>query len=602
MDPAGTLERRVAAVEQVLAARAAQVPLPDSPPRPPASVPIALPERYDGNPEQFKGFLMQCGFYVEEHPEMFRSPDAEVRFTMSLLTGRAREWATALWSDDSPLLRSGREFHQALMEIFDHPAVGRRPAVRLLDCRQGNRTAAEFSFEFRTIAANLRWPDDCLQAIFLRALTPDLQDELAHRGEAPSFDDLVRQAIRLDNTMRDRRRRRPPTEVPRGTALPAIEAAEPMQVDRTPLTPTERRRRLQGGLCLYCGGAGHSIASCASRPAPSTVQLPVGISSFYTNSLSQFTVPIRVERGGHRYEGRALIDSGSAGNFINANLAERMNLTLQRLAHPISVRGVTGDRMPEGTILYRTQPFQLSVGVLHTESLEVYVLPKSKDDVILGLPWLRKHNPRLEWRTEEIVAWSDQCLRDCMSLPCQATGVESPEPENLDVVPAEYLDFKDVFSKEKASGLPPHRECDCAIDLLEGAKMQRGTLYPVSLTEEESLETYIQEGLQQGIIQPSTSPVTAGFFFIKKKDGGLRPVVDYRALNAITVKRRDPLPLIPSSLEQLREAVIFTKLDLRSAYNLVRIRAGDEWKTSFVTSRGQYEYLVMPYGLANSPS
>uniref|UniRef100_A0A3B3RN94 DUF4939 domain-containing protein n=1 Tax=Paramormyrops kingsleyae TaxID=1676925 RepID=A0A3B3RN94_9TELE len=71
-----------------------------------------LPERYDGNPNQCRGFLMQVGIYVEEHPEMFTTPGAEVRFTISLLTGRAREWA-----DCSPLLGSGREFHRALMEV-----------------------------------------------------------------------------------------------------------------------------------------------------------------------------------------------------------------------------------------------------------------------------------------------------------------------------------------------------------------------------------------------------------------------------------------------------------------------------------------------------
>ncbi|XP_048039405.1 uncharacterized protein LOC125264212 [Megalobrama amblycephala] len=92
------------------------------------------------------------------------------------------------------------------------------------------------------------------------------------------------------------------------------------------------------------------------------------------------------------------------------------------------------------------------------------------------------------------------------------------------------------------------------------------------------------------------------FFFVAKKDGGLRPCIDYRALNKITVKFRYPLPLVPAALEHLRGATVFTKLDLRSAYNLIRIREGDEWKTAFITPTGHYEYLVMPYGLVNAPS
>ncbi len=97
------------------------------------------------------------------------------------------------------------------------------------------------------------------------------------------------------------------------------------------------------------------------------------------------------------------------------------------------------------------------------------------------------------------------------------------------------------------------------------------------------MEEYIEEALKQGYIIPSTSPAASSFFFVAKKDGGLRPCIDYRKLNLITIKYRYPLPLVPAALEQLRGATIFTKLDLRSAYNLIRIREGDEWKTAFVT-------------------
>ncbi|XP_041912451.1 uncharacterized protein LOC121677640 [Alosa sapidissima] len=116
------------------------------------------------------------------------------------------------------------------------------------------------------------------------------------------------------------------------------------------------------------------------------------------------------------------------------------------------------------------------------------------------------------------------------------------------------------------------------------------------------MKVYISETLELGYIRPSKSPAASSFFFVAKKDGGLRPCIDYRALNKITVKFRYPLPLVPAALEQLRGASVFSKLDLRSAYNLVRIRPGDEWKTTFITPTGHYEYLVMPYGLSNAPS
>ena len=169
-------------------------------------------------------------------------------------------------------------------------------------------------------------------------------------------------------------------------------------------------------------------------------------------------------------------------------------------------------------------------------------------------------------------------------------------------VPSDYVDLAEVFSKQRATTLPPHRAYDCAIDLQPGSIPQRGSLYSLSIPESKAMKEYIEDALANGFIRPSTSPAGAGFFFVKKKDGGLRPCIDYRGLNSITIKNRYPLPLMNSAFERLQNASVFTKLDLRNAYNLIRIRDGDEWKTAFNTHDGHYEYLVMPFGLANAPS
>ncbi|XP_054608715.1 uncharacterized protein LOC129167989 [Dunckerocampus dactyliophorus] len=143
---------------------------------------------------------------------------------------------------------------------------------------------------------------------------------------------------------------------------------------------------------------------------------------------------------------------------------------------------------------------------------------------------------------------------------------------------------------------------DCAIDLLPGAPFPSSRLYNVSKPEREALELYISTSLAAGLIRPSTSQLAAGFFFVEKKDKSLRPCIDYRALNDITVKNKYPLPLMDSAFNSLHSAKIFTKLDLRSAYHLVRVREGDEWKTAFNTPLGHFEYLVMPFGLTNAPA
>lgn len=135
------------------------------------------------------------------------------------------------------------------------------------------------------------------------------------------------------------------------------------------------------------------------------------------------------------------------------------------------------------------------------------------------------------------------------------------------------------------------------------------TLAAQTVWVEDTLKVLFHKGLNLELqselarfFRPSTSPASARFFFIYKKNGGLCPCINYRSLNYITVKFRYPLPLVPAALEQLRTAKYFTKLDLRSAYNLIRIPEGDEWKTAFSTSTRHYEYLVMLFGLVNSPS
>jgi len=105
-----------------------------------------------------------------------------------------------------------------------------------------------------------------------------------------------------------------------------------------------------------------------------------------------------------------------------------------------------------------------------------------------------------------------------------------------------------------------------------------------------------------GFIRPSKSSTAAAVFYIPKKTPGLRLVVDYRRLNAITIKDRTPLPLISELRDRLRGKKWFTALDLTGAYNLIRIREGDEWKTAFRTRFGLFEYLVMPFGLTNAPA
>ncbi|KAK3548130.1 hypothetical protein QTP70_004868 [Hemibagrus guttatus] len=108
----------------------------------------------------------------------------------------------------------------------------------------------------------------------------------------------------------------------------------------------------------------------------------------------------------------------------------------------------------------------------------------------------------------------------------------------------------------------------CAIELFPNTTPPKCRVYPLSLPETNAMDEYIKEALALSHIRPSMSPAAVGFFFVEKKDGGLRPCINYRGLNAITVRYSYPLPLVPAALEQLRGACIFIKLDLRSTYSL----------------------------------
>lgn len=170
-----------------------------------------------------------------------------------------------------------------------------------------------------------------------------------------------------------------------------------------------------------------------------------------------------------------------------------------------------------------------------------------------------------------------------------------------DGLPEHFYEFADVFSKTSFDVLPDRKPWDHAIELVAGAKPSACKVYPLALDEQKELDEFLRENLATGRIRPSKSPMASPVFFVKKKDGSLRLVQDYRALNGMTVKNRYPLPLISDLINQLKGARYFTKLDVRWGFNNVRIREGDEWKGAFRTNRGLFEPLVMFFGMTNSP-
>jgi len=184
----------------------------------------------------------------------------------------------------------------------------------------------------------------------------------------------------------------------------------------------------------------------------------------------------------------------------------------------------------------------------------------------------------------------------------KAHSSSASTPPDLDIIPPEYHNYADMFSKVKASELPLHHDYDLKIDLEEGTSPPLGTLYSLSPVELSALQTFTNENLNTGFIRPTTSSHAAPVLFVKKKDGSLRLCVDFRGLNKITKKDHYPLPLISDLLDLPSCAKIYSKIDLQHMYHVIQIAPGDEWKTTFHTCYRSYKWLVMPFGLTNAPA
>ena len=368
-----------------------------------------------------------------------------------------------------------------------------------------------------------------------------------------------------------------------------------------------------------------------------------------TSSSGSFTLPVTLSFDSTMLHSMVLLDSGASSCFIDIIFTRTSRILVVHKKTPISVDVIDVRPLSSGAITEATLPLILNVGS-HLEEISFHLITSPRHPVILGLSWLEAHNPLVDWRDRSIqfpsldppprldspplradsATFSLSSTLVTPSLPTNIPTLREDFPRSCDLLatptslvlsatspttaltllapppitrlPAQYEEFLDVFEKKNAERLPEHRLYDCPIDLVEGASPPFGPIYGLSEPELVALRTYIDENLANGFIRHSKSPVGAPILFVKKKDGSLRLCVDYRGLNRVTIRNRYPLPLIPELLDRLRTGMVFSKIDLRGAYNLVRIRPGDEWKTAFRTRYGHFEYRVMPFGLTNAPA
>ena len=384
-------------------------------------------------------------------------------------------------------------------------------------------------------------------------------------------------------------------------------------------------------VCHRCKKPGHVIKDCRA-PAPvnnmiRAIEAPPPVNSQPQARTYNMTMREAVRDTGvvagtllvNSVDAKVLIDSGATKSFISETFARKLNCLMEPLDGVLNIEVATQDSIPVS---------------LHCPRCEIEILGKcfyadllpfklGEFEVILGMDWLTEHEAHIDCKRKRVTLVSpdkkkvvfkgekqtkkfltmiqtQKLLRQgCEAYLAYVVDIERnvPKIEEIPVV----NEFLDVFPEE-LPGLPPDREIEFAIDLAPGAEPVSKAPYRMAPVEMKELAKQLQELLDKGVIRPSTSPWGAPVLFVKKKDGSMRLCIDYRELNKLTIKNKYPLPRIDDLFDQLKDAVYFSKIDLRSGYHQLKIKPEDISKTAFRTRYGHYEFLVMAFGLTNAPA
>ncbi|GMI90521.1 hypothetical protein HRI_002721400 [Hibiscus trionum] len=316
-----------------------------------------------------------------------------------------------------------------------------------------------------------------------------------------------------------------------------------------------------------------------------------------------------------------LVDNGSTHSFLTPGWAKEGIEVVP--TNPLVIIVANGEKLYSNA-----QSKQLRWKMQgHQFEHDFRVLSMGGSDMVLGVDWMRRYSPIIMdfklmtlsfQRNEELITLkggfkpaklqfiSGEKFQKISKKESELTGeiyLLSSDTRELTVRP-ELIEilakFEDVFSEP--TGMPPSRFHDHAITLKEGSQPVNLRPYRFPHNQKAEVERQITEMLTASIIRTSKSPFASPCLLVKKKDGSWRFCVDYRQLNAITVKNKFPIPVVEELLDELEGANFFSKIDLRAGYWQIRVKDEDVHKTAFRTHHGHFEFKVMPFGLTNAPA
>ncbi len=336
-------------------------------------------------------------------------------------------------------------------------------------------------------------------------------------------------------------------------------------------------------------------------------------------------VPVSIRTSNAMADTKALVDSGATDCFMSENFIRRMKLGKRPLQRPRKIWNIDNTANQAGEITHYIT-LNIQTGGIQKQ-IQFLVTNIGNEDIILGYPWMAAFEPQFSWTNGVIDEKALPIILQSVnpSIPgkdpiitrikgegdnghLRATtsmelAIKAQQYTQKAEVPKEYQQFAKLFSEEESKRYPPKRAWDHAIEFKKDApEAVDCKVYPMNWTEDEAVQKFLKNELEKGYICESKLPYASSFFFVKKKDGKLRPIQDYRKINALMIRNQYPLPLIADLIRDLSNVHIYTKLDVQWGYNNVRIREGNEKKVAFKTRYGLFEPTVMYFGFTNLPA
>jgi hypothetical protein len=537
-------------------------------------------------------------------------------------------WCCRIWWDNYCAMQpdghviSWEEFRTAFRAHHIPEGLLERKLNEFLALTQGTRTVLQYAQTFNHLCQYAGYHADSdakKQDRFRRGLSTKLKERL-NLVKANTFSELVNMALTQEDCImahRAEKKRKTPmgpssAQSPRYRVVPNAQIRAP-QRNAPPGRFVFRPPQQQGGYrppvppqqpqqfgprpnvqqfqqrsstyhCFNCGSADHFIRDC---PRP---KKPLQGQNSNQNNQSKGKRPMmQVRQGRVNFTTLAELPDG-------APVMLGLDLCHTRGSYMISTPGekVTSNQM------VKSVPIQLGSKLIKTD---LVLLNLEGIDVILGTNWMTEHRVLLDISSRVIEIDSPHQRATTLYLPQQeylhscAYAITDTKLEDIPVV----CEYPDVFPDD-LPGVPPDRDIEFIIELQPGTAPISKRPYRMPPNELTELKIQLQDLLDKGFIRPSASPWGCPALFVKKKDNSLRLCVDYRPLNAVTIKNKYPLPRIDILFDQLAGAKIFSKIDLCFGYHQIKIKPSDIPKTAFSTRYGLYEYLVMSFGLTNAPA